>query len=255
MSGLAYHRYVVAAPRIQVDIIEDHAVLSECLSAWIGMKAPDIVVVGRFGSWAEASADLDSLSDVVVLDILLGDTIPLQAKIRVLLAAGSSVVVLSAVADVAVIRQVLDAGASAYVCKTEAIHTLLAAIRSAARGEQHTLPQVTPGLSPLRIRLTARELEAATLYFTDGGVTTAEVGTIMGVTVHTAKKLLMAVNQKARIGDEQLTRLGVRQRLIDEGLLIIDCRCPDGGPSVSAAAARCAGPASGTAGHQEGECV
>ncbi|MFW0774131.1 hypothetical protein ACLRGI_13260 [Paenarthrobacter nitroguajacolicus] len=95
MNAVSYHRYAVAAPRIHVDIIEDHTVLLECLAAWLATKAPDIVVVGRYGCWAEAVVDLDDLSDVVVLDILLGDSVPLVNKIRTLRSAGVNVVVLS----------------------------------------------------------------------------------------------------------------------------------------------------------------
>ncbi|WGM20493.1 hypothetical protein QEH68_21165 [Paenarthrobacter sp. OM7] len=88
-----------------MDIIEDHAVVLESLSVWLEENTEGIKVVGRYPSWAELVPNLGALSDVVILDVLLGDSIPLPAKISALISAGPQVVVCSAVTDPAVIRQ------------------------------------------------------------------------------------------------------------------------------------------------------
>lgn len=82
-----WQRYSAAAPTLDVDIVEDHAVMLEGLAVWLEGNTSGIRVVGRFASWAELVPHLGRLSDVVILDVLLGDNIPLSAKIRALLSA------------------------------------------------------------------------------------------------------------------------------------------------------------------------
>lgn len=91
-------------------------------------------MVGRFRSWAELAASLGQLSDVVLLDVMLGDRIPLRSKIQAILSTGSQVVVRSSLATPVVIRQAFDAGALAYIPKTAGAEVLTTAVLAAARG-------------------------------------------------------------------------------------------------------------------------
>ena len=116
--SFGWQRYAAAAPTLDVDTVEDHAVMLEGLAVWLEGNTSGIRVVGRYGSWAELIPHLGRLSDVVILDVLLGDNIPLSAKIRAILSAGPQVMVCSSVTDPAVIRQAYAAGALAYVPKT-----------------------------------------------------------------------------------------------------------------------------------------
>lgn len=72
--------YPARETTLEIDIVEDHAVLRESLCVWLEANAPGIRVVRRYGSWAEFVSNLDTVSDVVILDVLLGDRIPLAAK-------------------------------------------------------------------------------------------------------------------------------------------------------------------------------
>ncbi|MEZ2391497.1 hypothetical protein AB6813_18490 [bacterium RCC_150] len=220
--ALFRRRFEAAPPKIEVDILEDHAVLREGLASWLEAHAPALEVVGRYGSWGELAGALGHLSDVVLLDIILGDRIPLRSKIQAILSTGSQVVVCSSLTAPPVIRQAFDAGALAYVPKTTGAEVLTSAVLAAARGEKYILPELAPILdSPgPRIALTPREHEAVTLYLGGAGGTMAEVGAALGITADGVKKLLVSVRRKAQTGPEPLSRPALRELLIEDGWLL-----------------------------------
>ena len=222
--GLFRRRFEAATPKIHVDILEDHALLRESLASWLEANATTVKVVGRFSSWAELAASLGQLSDVVLLDIILGDRIPLRSKIQAILSTGSQVVVCSSLATPLVIRQAFDAGALAYIPKTAGAEVLTTAVLAAARGEKFVLPELAgvfdvPGP---RIRLTPREHEAVTLYLGGSGGTMADVGASLGISADGVKKLLVSVRRKAHNGPEPLSRPALRELLIADGWLLPD---------------------------------
>lgn len=222
--GLFRRRFEAAAPKIHVDILEDHALLRESLASWLEANAATVKVVGRFGSWAELAASLGQLSDVVLVDIILGDRIPLRSKIQAILSTGSQVVVCSSLATPLVIRQAFDAGALAYIPKTSGAEVLTTAVLAAARGEKFVLPELAgvfdvPGP---RIRLTPREHEVVTLYLGGSGGTMADVGASLGISADGVKKLLVSVRRKAHNGPEPLSRPALRELLIADGWLLPD---------------------------------
>ncbi|WP_281444445.1 response regulator transcription factor [Paenarthrobacter nicotinovorans] len=216
-----WRRYALSAPTLDVDIVEDHAVMREGLAVWLEGNTEGIRVVGRFASWAELVPHLDRLSDVVILDVLLGDNIPLSAKIRALLSAGPQVMVCSSVTDPAVIRQAYAAGALAYVPKTSPAAVVEAALRAAAQGEQYVPPEVAAALASedTTPQLTAREHEVVSIYLAGKGATMAETAEAMGISVDGVKKHLASVRRKFQDGQEPVTRLALRQRLMDGGWL------------------------------------
>ncbi|MCZ9883239.1 hypothetical protein [Arthrobacter sp. B2a2-09] len=220
--------FKAAMPRIQVDIVEDHAVLREGLASWLDANAAGLDVVGRYGSWAEVAASLGELSDVVLLDVLLGDRIPLRSKVQAILSTGSQVVVFSSVSTPMVIRQAFDAGALAFMPKTVGADGLTMAVRAAARGERFVLPELAHVLAAPgpQIRLTQREHEAVSLYLGSSGGTMADVAVSMGIGVDGVKKLLNSVRRKARTGPEPLNRPMLRELLIADGWLLQE---PDDG--------------------------
>ncbi len=217
-------RYPLSRPTIEVDIVEDHAVLREGLAQWIQANAPGIRVVGKFASWAEAAAHIGALSDVVVLDILLGDHVPLRAKIQAILSAGPQVVVCSSVLDPAVMRQAIAAGALAYIPKTVAAGVVESAIRNAALGEPYITAEVAAALDYERSGpvLSAREHQVVSLYLGGTAGTLAETANVLGISVDGVKKHLASVRRKFQDGPEPLTRLALRDRLVAGGWLVED---------------------------------
>nr|WP_306422626.1 response regulator transcription factor [Paenarthrobacter aurescens] len=217
-------RYPVSQPTIEVDIVEDHAVLREGLAQWLQANAPGIRVVGRFGSWAETAANLRALSDVVVLDVLLGDQVPLRAKIQAIASAGPQVVVCSSVVDPAVIRQAISAGALAYIPKTASAGVVEAALRQAAKGLPYITEEVAVAMEAEQAgpQLSAREHQVVSVYLGGAAETLAETAHILGISVDGVKKHLAAVRRKFQDGSEPLTRLALRERLVSGGWLLED---------------------------------
>lgn len=219
-------RYSVAEPAIEVDIVEDHAVLREGLADWLEANSATVKVVGRYVDWADVAANLGVLSDVVILDVLLGDALPLRAKIQAIASTGSQVVVCSSVADPAVMRQAMDAGALAYVPKTASAEELEAAVLRAAGGLVSISDEVAAALqgTPAGPQLSARELEVVSVYLGEGAGTMADAAASLGISVDGVKKHLASVRRKFQDGQEPLTRLGLRERLLASGWLLDERR-------------------------------
>ena len=219
--GFGWQRYAAAAPTLDVDIVEDHAVMLEGLAVWLEGNTSGIRVVGRYGSWAELVPHLGRLSDVVILDVLLGDNIPLSAKIRAILSAGPQVMVCSSVTDPAVIRQAYAAGALAYVPKTSPAAVVEAALRAVAQGQEHVPLEIAAAVAgeDTEPQLTSREHQVVSIYLSGEGATMAETAHAMGISVDGVKKHLAAVRRKVQDGQEPVNRLALRQRLIDGGWL------------------------------------
>lgn len=219
--NVGWRRYALSAPTLDVDIVEDHPVMREGLAVWLEGNTQGIRVVGRFASWDELVPHLDRLSDVVILDVLLGDNIPLSAKIRVLLSAGPQVMVCSCVTDPAVIRQAYAAGALAYVPKTAPATVVAAGLRAVAQGDKYVPPEVAAALASEEptAQLTAKEHEVVSIYLGGSGATMAETAEAMGISADGVKKHLASVRRKFQNGQEPVTRLALRQRLVDGGWL------------------------------------
>ncbi|MEV7660615.1 response regulator transcription factor [Paenarthrobacter sp. NPDC089316] len=216
----------MSQPTIEVDIVEDHAVLLEGLSQWLQDNTTGIKVVGRFASWAETAAHLGALSDVVILDVLLGDQVPLRAKIQAIVSSGPQVVVCSSVLDPAVMRQAMAAGAMAYIPKTASASEVETALRRAAQGLQHITAEVAAAMDAGlgEPQLSAREHQVVSVYLGGAAGTMAETAEVLGISVDGVKKHLASVRRKFQDGPEPLSRLGLRERLTASGWLLEDPR-------------------------------
>lgn len=189
---------------------------------WFADQTDDVVVevVGKFASWSDVAACDGGLSDVVILEVFLGDQVPLRTKIASLLSVGSEVVISSHLDDKDVALQAYQAGARAFVPKTFSAETLSSAVRAAARGELTVLPGFASRLpsAGAGLRLTNREHQVVTLYLGQG-LTRAQIAQCLGISVHTVKKLLISARDKAGGDQGRPTRLALRSRLIKEGWL------------------------------------
>lgn len=218
-------RYATARPRLYLDVVSADGILREGLAAWFEENTENVEVVGKFVSWAEAAMVLSRLSDVVIIDVLLGDEIPLRVKVEAIVAAGAEAVVCSEVTSPALMRHAYQAGAKAFVPKTSAANVLSDAVLDAAKGEHTVLPELSKVLarSEPTIRLTAREHEAV-LFYLGEGLSTARVGERLGISANGVKKLLVSARRKASHDDEPLSRLAFRDKLVNDGWLPPDQR-------------------------------
>jgi two-component system, NarL family, response regulator NreC len=126
---------------MRVYILDDEPVIRAGLRQTLSADA-DVLIVGEAGSAREAFRDIETLHlDVVIMDLVLpgmdGVAATREVKRRV---PKAGVVVFSVHDRLRDLYDVLEAGASAYVMKTDPIDVLRAAIRAAASGSQYISP-------------------------------------------------------------------------------------------------------------------
>jgi two-component system response regulator NreC len=161
---------------------------------------------------------------VLVLDLHMPDGSALHA-IRTVAERPDTTrgVVLTMDNDPSVARAALRAGALGFVVKEAADDELLAAIRSAARGEAYLSPRIAariaapaPEPSGLPDDLTERELEVLRLVVL--GFTSPEIGRQLHVSGRTVESHRTHIQQKTRRSSRaELVRYAITNRLLDVG--------------------------------------
>jgi len=133
--------------RIRVLVVDDHTLIRQGIVGLLESQ-PDIEVVGQAGTGREAVASFATISpDVVLMDIAMpginGLTATREMKER---RPDVRVLVLTIHDREDYLFQALRAGASGYVLKGADVQDLLAAVRTAYRGEIYLYPSVTSTL-------------------------------------------------------------------------------------------------------------
>ena len=164
---------------------------------------------------------IDPLPDLVLLDLDLGNAQADPELAGRLQAAGCRVLVVSAMADPALVAQMLGVGVSGFVSKSESPEELVKAIRYVLADGSWTSPEVAalvvdsvprPELSPAQVRV-------LTLYAS--GMTLESVARSLGMSMGTASTHLKRARAKyAALGRPagsrvDLYRTAVRDRIID----------------------------------------
>jgi len=203
-------------------LVDDHRVILDGLRAWLA-HSEDLEVRIAVTTWHSLLAHPGFPTDVVVLDLALGDSIPVRAKIPLLRAAGCGVLVVSATADPDQIRAALDSGADGFVPKSTPASQIAAAAREVAAGGSFVPDDVRAMLeregSLSRPGLSAQEHRALVLY--SSNLPLKSVARRMGVSEQTAKSYLDRVRDKyAAVGIEARTKLALRQQAINDGWLV-----------------------------------
>ena len=203
---------------VRVVLIDDHELVAEALE--LALRSRGVEVVGRAGSLADGVALVDEhRPDVVLLDFRLpdGDGIAGLGAIDAV-APGTSVVVVTAVADRRTAVDVLAAGGTGYLTKDVPVTDLVDAVRAAARGET-VIPPGLHGAVLDRLRapapapapsLTAKERETLQLLAAGSGI--AEVAEALVVSRNTARKHVQSVLVKLG-AHTQLEAVAVARRL------------------------------------------
>jgi len=121
---------------VHVLLADDHPVYRDGLAGLLGATT-DLVVVGQAGTGREAVELAASLTpDVVVLDLNMPELNGVDAARQIVgTAPHTAVLILTMYDDDALVFQALQAGARGYVLKSADPDTVLAAVRSVARGE------------------------------------------------------------------------------------------------------------------------
>jgi len=221
-------------PVIRVLVVDGQDVFRAGLVTLID-REPDFTAVGEATS-VRAAEQLAVVPDVVVIDVPLPDT-PLDEVLERLRsrfpeAAIVAMAELTALDDLATVRQALAAGVSGYLSRSATPEELLAGLRSVARGELHL--QASIGIA-----LAARPPDEYTMLMVAGlsprethvlrlialGHTNAEVAELIGTSLRTIETDRAQLQQKLGVH----TRADLVRVALETGLLVVDHDPPSPG--------------------------
>jgi DNA-binding NarL/FixJ family response regulator len=212
-------------------ILDDHGLIVDSLARWFADLAPEFDVVLKATTWM----DLVRAPEFVLMDLQLGDTVSIEARIRACRAAGAKVLVVTALDDDESRERCLAAGASGFIPKTLRADVLVDYARRVARGERlprhpsrtkapyGTHENPSPATPPADhdaspVHLSGAE-ERALRYYAQG-LSTAEVGRRMEVGYETAKTYLRRVREKyAKAGRPASRKAELIRRAAEDGYL------------------------------------
>ena len=174
-SSVAPNRQRAPSRSIRVYLVEDDALIRECLRARLEL-APDIEVVGDAARADQAILTLRSLeADVVLMDIGLPGMDGLEATRRLRDSDPELAIVMLTSYGSEYVEDAFEAGATGYLVKSCTSQQLVHAIEAAQNGQVPIDPSLTGGLlhqmADLRITqretlLTSRQMEVLKLVAT-----------------------------------------------------------------------------------------
>jgi DNA-binding NarL/FixJ family response regulator len=212
-----------AAP-VRLAILDDHEVLLDSLTSWIGANAPDFEVVLSAKTWLELVHSANFPTQLVFLDFQLKEPVSIEARVRTCRAAGAKVVVLSGVDTAEARDRALAAGAAAFVSKSQPLREVMEVARGimgVARGEElqkDWRPLPIGASNTNRPKLSLGESEALKLYV--AGHSTSEVASLMNVQYETAKTYLRRVREKyAKANRPASRKADLIRRAAEDGYL------------------------------------
>jgi DNA-binding NarL/FixJ family response regulator len=198
-------------------IVDDHGLFTDAMRAWAGENLTEVEVVYAGPDPTRVPAG----TDLVLLDIDLGEGArSTDAVTAQLVAGGSTVLLVSAIGDPVRIRPALAAGAIGYVPKRVGTDVLEQAIRSALSGEVPLSPDLAAVMmsSAGRPQLSPQEEMALQLYAS--GLKLEAVARRMGISPHTVREYLARVRRKyAEVGREVRTKTDLYAAAVRDGLL------------------------------------
>lgn len=205
----------------RIAIIEDHPLMLRALSSNLALHLPDTEFIYQGKSLSDAlSAITVSGCDLVLLDLDLGDGIPPIQNLERLLATGTPVLIVSALAEQFLVRQALTNGASGFISKNANEATLIDAVKSIISGENYMSPDIAtillsgktdPGLS-------AQEKQALSLYAS--GLKLDAVARSMNLSRSTASEYIQRARKKyIKVGVNLPTKTDLYRQAQKDGLL------------------------------------
>lgn len=209
----------------RIALVEDH-VLQRERTQQVLESAGDLRVVGAFDTLPEFVAWQDRVDPrrrphLLLLDLVVDRRPPADpATVRRLVQDGLRVLVLSAMASPALVRDVVQAGALGVVSKRESGRTVVEALWAVLRGETWMTPELAAVMAGDldRPRLSIQEERALTLYAS--GLTLQEVAKVMNVKPDTAKSYLARVKRKyAEVGRPVRSKIDLSRAAGRDGLL------------------------------------
>ena len=210
----------VARP-VKVAVVDDHPVVLDGIRSWIKGDPQGRLELVADGQWVDAVLSGPGRgADVLVLDLaLFGESVVDRVGE---LAVQFRVVAFSADTADDTIREVLDAGASAYLTKHEGAEHFIAAVVSAAADRPYVTPSLAKAMlgdaGPGRPRLSGQEERALRLWFQLPKK--QNVAREMGIALDTVDQYISRARVKyAAAGRPALNKAAMVARAIEDGLV------------------------------------
>lgn len=219
-----------AAEPIRIIVVDDHDLVALALRSLIA-SAADL-------AWVRHSTTVRDLvrgpvdTDLVVLDLQLGDGSTPTENIAALRAWGAHVLVLTSGENSYLVREASRADPLGIVSKSAPPAAILEALRCAGRGEPALSVEWASAIDadPLTAAapLTDREREVLELYAS--GAAAKQVATMLYVSENTVKDHLRRIKRVYRdLGRDADTRIELYQRSIEDGFVPAPAPMPASG--------------------------
>ncbi|MFW6151397.1 MAG: response regulator [Verrucomicrobiota bacterium] len=216
--------------KIRLLIADDHEMMREGLKS-LFEKESSIEVIGEAEN-GEQTVEMARTSGVhiVIMDVSMPDLNGIEATRKIVADnPNTKVVALSGYANKEFVREMLSAGASAYVLKKRAYEELTRAVGEVMKGKKYLSPDIARGVvddyvelssslsdNPAFVVLTAREREV--LQQLAEGKTTKEMADSMSVSVKTIETHRRNIMEKLNLHSvAELTKYAIR-----EGITSVD---------------------------------
>jgi two-component system, NarL family, response regulator LiaR len=208
--------------KIRVLICDDHAVVRQCLTAFLQVQ-DDIEVAGEASDGAQAQRQAAALRpDVILMDLVMPDVDGIEAISRIRADdPQAKIIVLTSFADDDKIFPAIRAGAAGYLMKDVSPKDLARAIRMARDGEPLLSPDIArrlmdevsrPSQPEIAERLTPREIDVLRLIAQ--GRSNKEIARDLTLSEKTVKTHVSSILQKLDLADRtQAALYAVRHNL------------------------------------------
>jgi len=210
---------------MRILIVDDHGIVREGLKSLLQNQS-DMEVVGE-GEDGQIAVELaEQLSpDIVIMDMSMPNLNGIEAT-RLILQhrPNTSVIILSMHSDRHIVKETLEAGASAYVLKSNLFDEMLRALETVTEGGRYLSPRITDiliddyvgratgGESAKTPKLTSRERQIVQLVAE--GKTVKEIARVLHISPKTADTNRRQIMSKLGISSvAELTKYAIREGL------------------------------------------
>src|SRR4051812_3395653 len=126
---------------VRLAILDDHEVLLDSLTSWIGANAPDFEVVPSAKTWLELVHSANFPTQLVFLDFQLKEPVSIEARVRTCRAAGAKVIVLTSLDSKEARDRAIEAAAGGVLFKAKPPHEGMGVARARLGDPDHERPQ------------------------------------------------------------------------------------------------------------------
>jgi two-component system uhpT operon response regulator UhpA len=206
---------------VRVAVVDDHESVRLGLRAAI--QAQGFTFLDEAGTVRELVDKLAGREcDVVVLDLSLGDGSTITDNVKNIQATGAAVLVHSIADRAAGVREALAAGAAGVIPKSAATSTVMAAIRTVARGDVlnnlEWASAIDADVDFAKAQLGRRERDVLNLYAS--GLPLRMVAEQLGIALSTAREYLDRIRVKyVEVGRPAPTKVDLLRRAVEDGIL------------------------------------